>query len=104
MGMFDDIYWPDGRRTQVKCFDRLLRCFSQGDEVQLDPPARYGEAMPYVVPPVSFQIMVGDGSFITVVQGALHSWDEVRDPDLLLVDIFGWPWQGYSHQAAPRIE
>ncbi|NDF56162.1 MAG: hypothetical protein EB145_18620 [Proteobacteria bacterium] len=43
--------------------------------MQLDPPARYGEAMPYVVPPVSFQIMVGDGSFITVVNEGLPDTD-----------------------------
>lgn len=100
------VRWGDGRRAQTKCWGRTLTEYTVGDTVLLDPYISSGEEAGVLWslsdnggPPNSYQLPVRKdrlflGSYITVIDGRLTSWDDERRETLVLVDNRGCPWDG----------
>lgn len=116
MGMFDSVFWDDGRTAQAKCWGRTLARFAPGDVVQLQPYIWTGEPAdvlwanrPYGKPPTSYQLLVNDsgvipGAFITVLDGRLSAWDSERRHELPLVDNRGCPADGSFEPMVMAVE
>jgi hypothetical protein len=116
MGMFDTVFWDDGRRAQAKWWGRTLAKFVPGDAAQLRPYLWTGQPAetlwanrPDGKVPTSYQLVVRDlgvvsGAFITVLDGRLHAWDSARRSDLPLVDNRGCPAEGLFEPMIMAVE
>ena len=97
--MFDTVFGKVGEVAQVKCFGCLMAEIRIGDPAELTPRSRTGDDVSWIPRPTTFQVAMDDGSFLTVLDGHLRSWDRVRRGGLPVVDAYGVPWSGEAGSA-----
>jgi hypothetical protein len=98
VGIYDSVFSGE-RSGQVKCFGPCLTSYHLGSEVTLyrDPDQSWapaGTVQTGVMPDRNYQIAMNDGSFLTVVDGRLKFWDDVRRDELSIYDNYGYEWDG----------